>query len=235
MSVLLEPDYAPELPFERPDGAGGYTSLGATAAVVALSDASAGPASMGVQTDDVTMFTQSGELYVPRGSDLRAGDRLTFSARKYELMGVANWDQDQPFTGDDFGWVAFKIQIDAKQLIADLLALRGQVITLVPTVSTSKPGGGNAYGPGAPRSPQTFVLTSTKAFDGAEDSQTDRGLARKLQFRLVGAADAEIALGDTWEDAAAKYTVETIDRTNQWDVEAIVVGFLKVSGHSYGS
>lgn len=231
--LLLDPAVAPTLPFERPAGAG-FTSLGSFPALVDLSAPAPGPDQLGAQTEDITSFTQAGMLFLPRGTGVQAGDRLTYQGRKYLVMGARNWDQDHPLTGDDFGWMTFGLQVDPAQLIADLLALRGQEITLVPIVPTAKPGGGNDYGDGTPRSAQTFVLFNTKGLDGREDSQTDRGVSRKFQFQLVGAATATIALGDHWEDSVAKYTVESVDRTKPYNVEALVTGFLKVTGHSFG-
>lgn len=230
--VLLDVAFAPELAFERPNGAGGWTSLGTTAAVMDVSEPGAGPAVMGVQTGDVTLFTQAGELFVPRGSDLRAGDRVTWQGRKYELMGVPQWDQDHPFTGDSFGWMLFTVQVDGRQLIADMLALRGQQIVLTPIVATGMPGGGKDYGPGTARAAQTFVVTNLGDADAREGAQADRGLVRKLRFQLVGVYNSAIEIGDTWDDDAASYTVESIDRTNPFNVVALVVGFLKETGHS---
>lgn len=200
---------------------------------------------MGVQTNDATVFTQAGEVFVPRGSDLRAGDRLTFQSRKYVLMGAANWDFDHPMSGVDFGWMLFAIQIDPAQLIADLLALRGKQITLIPAVGvvTAKPGGGNDYGPDAARAPQTFVLFQVssaetgrlaKGFAAAHASSSDGGTVRTFQYNLIGAADAVVHIGDAWEDDLASYIVESVDNTVPYMVGAVVTAFLKVQGHGFG-
>lgn len=124
----------------------------------------------------------------------------------------------------------------ARAAVAELLALRGQPITLTPAVgvATEAPSGGYNYGPAPARDQQVFAKFNTKALDGSEDSQTDRGTNRKFQFRMIGAYDAQIALGDTWEDDQATYTVETIDFTQPYQVTAIVTAFLKVTGHSFG-
>jgi hypothetical protein len=230
--LLLDPADAPQLPFERPPG----TALANVAALVELSAPAAGPALEGVQTEDVTSFTETGTLFVPRGSDVRAGDRFTYQSRRYLVMGAKNWDLDHPLTGDDFGWMTFAIQVDPVQLAADLLALRGQLITLIPAagVAVEKPSGGKDYSAAEPREPQYFVLYNTKGFDGREDSQTDRGLSRKFQYQLVGAADAEIAIGDKWSDAVADYVVQSVDRTKPYITMALVTGFLKVEGHGFG-
>lgn len=234
--LILDPAAAPKLAFERPQDNSGtnFSPIGLVPALVELNPPTSGPAFMGVQTEDVTSYTESGTLFVPRGADVRAGDRCTYQGRNYLLMGARNWDTDHPMTGDDFGWMTFALVVDPFQLMADLLALRGQQITLRPLVGTEQPSGGTKYVPGPPREPQTFVLFNTKGFDGREKAQTDRGLTRKFQFQLLGASTAAIALGDSWEDDVAKYTVEEIDRTRRYNVTALVVGFLKVEGHSFG-
>ena len=52
----------------------------------------------------------TGTLFVPRGSDLKDGDRVTYQDRVYGIIGNAQWDMNQPFTGSSFGYVAFAIQ-----------------------------------------------------------------------------------------------------------------------------
>jgi hypothetical protein len=124
----------------------------------------------------------------------------------------------------------------ARATVAELLELRGQPIILIPAtaVATEAPSGGYNYSPAAARDPQVFAKFNTKALDGSEDSQTDRGQNRKFQFRMIGAYDTVIALGDSWEDDQASYTVETIDLTQPYQITAIVTAYLKVPGHSFG-
>jgi hypothetical protein len=51
------------------------------------------------------------DLYVPRGSDVEARDRITRSnGETYAVVGHAMWDQDHPVTGRDFGWMVFQLQ-----------------------------------------------------------------------------------------------------------------------------
>lgn len=125
---------------------------------------------------------------------------------------------------------------DARAAIAELLQLRGQPIILVPATGTVivKPGGGKDYTPGAPRDPQVFAKFNTKALDGVENAQTDRGTTRKFQFDLIGAHNAIVAAGDAWEDDTAKYVVDSVDNTQPYQVKATVTAFLKTVGHSYG-
>ena len=51
------------------------------------------------------------ELYVKRGVDLRARDRVVRSnGEQYAVVGRASWDQDFPFDGYDFGYVVFQLE-----------------------------------------------------------------------------------------------------------------------------
>lgn len=55
--------------------------------------------------------TITGELYVPRGSDVKARDRvLRANGEKYVVVGHSLWDQSSPFTGRDFGWMGFQVE-----------------------------------------------------------------------------------------------------------------------------
>ena len=104
---LLNPAYAAPLAFQRAttdkDGNTASVDLPATPAVVAL-------AAPGLEAGNGPRYTQTGTVYVPRGTDRMAGDRFTYQGHDYTLVGVARGDLDQPFTGSDFGWVAFTFQ-----------------------------------------------------------------------------------------------------------------------------
>lgn len=104
---LLNLPYASPLPFERStedlDGNTVWSDLDPTPAVVALTT----PAR---ETGIGPRYTQTGTVYVPRGTDRKAGDRFTYQGHNYTLVGPARGDLDQPFTGDDFGWMAFTFQ-----------------------------------------------------------------------------------------------------------------------------
>lgn len=124
----------------------------------------------------------------------------------------------------------------ARSVVTELLRLRGQSIILTPATGTvvEKPGGGKDYTAGTPRSAQTFALFKTDSLDGREKAQTDQGLSRKFDYKLIGYFDAAIAIGDTWSDETADYTVESVDRSKPYQITALVTGFLKVTGHGYG-
>lgn len=55
--------------------------------------------------------TQSAELYVKRGSDLRAKDRVDrANGEQYAVIRPA-WDQDFPFDGYDFDYMVFSVEL----------------------------------------------------------------------------------------------------------------------------
>lgn len=51
------------------------------------------------------------ELYVARGSDIQARDRITRpNGEKYAVVGHSMWDQPHPMSGHDFAWCVFQVQ-----------------------------------------------------------------------------------------------------------------------------
>lgn len=122
----------------------------------------------------------------------------------------------------------------ARAAVTELLQLRGQSIVLTPVgAAVTKPGGGNDYVAGTPRTAQTFALFKTSNFDGREDAQTDQGQSRKFDYKLIGQWNAMVQVGDTWQDDTAEYTVESVDRSKSYQVTALVTGYLKESGHGF--
>lgn len=54
-------------------------------------------------------YSQSGSLFVPRGSVIANGDRITYQGRTFMAVGEPLWDMDHPLTGEDLGYVEVKI------------------------------------------------------------------------------------------------------------------------------
>lgn len=51
------------------------------------------------------------ELYVKRGTDLQARDRIERSnGQVYIVTGHSLWDQVQPQSGHNFGWMVFQVE-----------------------------------------------------------------------------------------------------------------------------
>jgi hypothetical protein len=57
------------------------------------------------------VYTQTGSVFVPRGSDLQDGDRITHQSKRFRVIGDPQWDMNQPFTGSDFGYVEYTIRM----------------------------------------------------------------------------------------------------------------------------
>jgi hypothetical protein len=104
--AVLGPMHGVDITPSRPtsDGLGNFTFVDQAVihnAVFALS----APSSI---ADSV--YSQAGSLFVPRGSDLRNGDRIPYAGRFFVVIGPPQWDMDHPFTGEDFGYVEVVIQ-----------------------------------------------------------------------------------------------------------------------------
>lgn len=56
-------------------------------------------------------YLQMGSVFVPRGCDLKDGDRLPYQGKTFGVVGDALWDMNQPFTGDDLGYVEYTIRM----------------------------------------------------------------------------------------------------------------------------
>ena len=118
----------------------------------------------------------------------------------------------------------------ARSAIEILLRFKGIDVVLYPVkgIPVPKPGGGHDFATPTPRDAQQFALSKTNAFDGIEFSSNDEGMSRKRAYVMTGRYDAEIAIGDTFSDDEADYTVDTVDQTSGFKTQATVTGFLKV-------
>lgn len=56
----------------------------------------------------------NGQLFVPRGSDLKTGDRFKYQEKTYWVTSDAEWDMDHPMSGDDMGYVELKISLEGQ-------------------------------------------------------------------------------------------------------------------------
>lgn len=75
--------------------------------------------------DSGSAYTQAASLFVPRGCDLKDGDRVPYKpgtgagdsvdktnvSRWYLVDGDAMFDMDQPFTNSDFGYVEYALSL----------------------------------------------------------------------------------------------------------------------------
>lgn len=106
MPFLGGPIYGVTITPERPtsDGLGNLTFTPLDEIQGAVFDLGA-PGAMG---DSV--YSQAGSVYLPRGCDVRNGDRIPYQGRSFVVIGVPQWDMDHPLTGEDFGYVEVHIQ-----------------------------------------------------------------------------------------------------------------------------
>jgi len=121
--MILNPVYAQTAEFKRPTGPTTFTTLGTNPVVVSVA-----PTVSVKDSED----QESGRAFTPRGLDRREGDRFTYNGVEYSLFGVTRGDHDQPFTGDDFGWVVHSLRREAP--------FGSQTVTFVAVAQSGDPG-----------------------------------------------------------------------------------------------
>ena len=103
----LRVDAAPELPFQRPtedpDGNITWQELGDIPAVVAF-------AAPSTEIGSGPRYTQSGRVFVPRGTDIEAGDRFGYQGYSYTVMAVVHGDRRHPISGRELGWMGITFE-----------------------------------------------------------------------------------------------------------------------------
>lgn len=87
-----------------------------------------------------------------------------------------------------------------------------------------KPGGGHDFTPST-RAAQIFRLVRQTTFDGIEYSPNDEGMSRKFAYLIIGKHDAEVAVGDTWDDGDNNFKIDTVEPYNGYEVRALVTGY----------
>ncbi|OIN80872.1 hypothetical protein [Mycobacterium malmoense] len=108
---LLNPAFAETVTRQRPvyDNRGNIVDwdLLTVSAVVEIDPAARKP---GTSEGKEDRFFQDADLYVPRGSDIAPGDHIPYHGQTYIVAGRPRGDQVNAFTGDDFGWMVFRMQ-----------------------------------------------------------------------------------------------------------------------------
>ena len=116
----------------------------------------------------------------------------------------------------------------AKKAIDILLKFKGFEVILVPRNEIiAKPGGGRDFVPGEARDAQTVAM-SLLGEERVDNASTDGGQFVIRTYALTGLADLAIAIGDSWDDDEAEYTVEQVDKSSGFKTAAIVLGFVKI-------
>lgn len=117
----------------------------------------------------------------------------------------------------------------ARQAIEVLLRFKGFGVALVPKNGTvvAKPSGGRDWYPATPRALQQIALSRVGS-DNIAQANTDEGQYVTRSYVLTGRWNMAIAIGDSWSDGEADYTVESVDQTSGFKTSADVIGFLKI-------
>lgn len=98
------------------------------------------------------------------------------------------------------------------------------VISLLPIDTRERtPSGGWVDTPGEVRSPQTFRIIELNTQRQPPVLRTQDGKVREVNFWLLGAYDAAMAVGDTWTEGDREWEVGDIVRDNGYEVRGLVV------------
>ena len=108
MQPLLDPQYVTSVVPQRPtdDGMGNTTWADLSAVDVVIWAGAPGLMS-GAKGP---LWSESAQVFARRGSDLKSGDRIPYQGSLWVLSGTPAGDQVHPFTGHDFGWMAFSVE-----------------------------------------------------------------------------------------------------------------------------
>jgi hypothetical protein len=110
---LLNPQFTTTVVPQRPtdDGMGNtvWADLPAVQAVI-WAGGHAAARSVRLSTDRGPQWTAFAQVFLPRGSDVKSGDRIPYQGVFYVLSGVTSGDEVHPFTGNDFGWMVFNVE-----------------------------------------------------------------------------------------------------------------------------
>ncbi len=112
-----------------------------------------------------------------------------------------------------------KAFIDADPI---LVVLRTRVVTRTPS-------GGTTLAEGVPRNPQWFKLVMQSPAGGSIEQRTEDGTERQVDYQLIGEWDAQVAIGDWWDDPRdQRWEVKAIIPANHYEVRAVVEAHGKV-------
>lgn len=111
--------------------------------------------------------------------------------------------------------VDFELALNRK-LTRWFIASDPTILTLIPRVSEDRPGGAKRFMDGTPRDEQIFKVI----YPGGDGIViTSDGTTRRFDFILVGDHDAELAIGDHWDEGDQHYVVEYVFPYNDYEVK----------------
>lgn len=89
--------------------------------------------------------------------------------------------------------------------------------------SVRTPSGAVAHEAGAPRPEQTFKLIMQSPAGNSIEQRLPDGTERQVDFVLLGEWDAQVDVGDWWEDdAGRRYEVRAVIPRNGYETRAVV-------------
>lgn len=105
--MILDVPYSVDVPLRRPAVKfGDKTWPDNPTATVSLARSLDAP----VRVGDGDATTQTGRIYVERGTDVQDGDKVTLPEGDFLVTGGPQLDKEHEMTGDDFGWVRYSIE-----------------------------------------------------------------------------------------------------------------------------
>lgn len=97
------------------------------------------------------------------------------------------------------------------------------ILTLTTRGSLRTASGAYAHERAAERPPQTFKLIMQSPAGGSIEQRTEDGTERQVDYILLGEWDAQIAVGDFWDDArGSRWEVKALVPSNGYEVRAVV-------------
>jgi hypothetical protein len=110
----MNPRFATTVVPQRPtdDGMGNtvWADLPPIKVVVWLGSRGSGTHSVALGGQRGPTWTEFGQVFAPRGSDLKSGDRVPYQGLQLVLSGTPTGDQVHALTGHDFGWMSFNVE-----------------------------------------------------------------------------------------------------------------------------
>lgn len=117
--------------------------------------------------------------------------------------------------------------LETNRLLTDVfIRMDPEFIVLIPIAThLEQPGGGHKKVAGPPRPAQTFKMIYPAGDSGGTVTTTDASL-KKYDFILLGRHDAQVFIGDAWQDAKGNSWVVTgLAPYNGYEVKATCVAY----------
>lgn len=97
-------------------------------------------------------------------------------------------------------------------------------LVLTPHARSATGDGGYSLGPGTPKAPQKFKLVAViNNWDGI--TRGEYADSRSWAYIVVGEYDADIAIGDTWNDGNTTYRITAILQASDYEIRCAATAF----------